>query len=55
MQGVDSGELVIEGVARDITKRHQAELQGRHLLAGIDPETLTRKAAKVLRLDSSQQ
>ncbi len=36
IEGTDAGELVIEGVARDITKRHQAELQWRRLLTGIE-------------------
>jgi PAS domain S-box-containing protein len=37
--GPRPGELVLEGVARDVTKRHQAELQGRRLLAGIEQST----------------
>lgn len=36
LQGSEDGEVVIEGVARDITQRYQAELQGRRLLAGIE-------------------
>jgi PAS domain S-box-containing protein len=36
IQDTGAGELVIEGVARDITKRHLAELQRRRLLTGIE-------------------
>ncbi len=36
IQDTETGGLVIEGVARDISKRHQAELQRNRLLTGIE-------------------